>query len=103
MKDKNILGMDFFCSPHPVFSTPEEIKEAWERFEKRKEEGFPCKDYISVNDMVKVQHGHWIYNGNSWDGREWVMCSNCERHSFLRTNYCPHCGAKMDEANNDSK
>lgn len=53
MKDKNIIGMDLFCPPHPMLSTPEERKEAWEKFEKRKKEGFPCEDYFS-NDVVEV-------------------------------------------------
>ena len=29
------------------------------------------------------------------------VCSCCERYSLLQTNYCPHCGAKMDGSGKD--
>lgn len=53
-----------------------------------------------------LKHGHWIING------EWCTCSEC-RHSLhyerskgkpnlinalsMAVNFCPNCGAKMDE------
>lgn len=29
-----------------------------------------------------------------------VFCSRCERRAWTKSNYCPHCGAKMEEALN---
>ena len=40
---------------------------------------------------LKEKHGHW-----EWDGD--YICSNCgERGHRNKWNYCPNCGAKMDE------
>lgn len=38
-----------------------------------------------------VKHGHW---GEEMGG---YVCSLCEEYSDFATNYCPYCGAKMDE------
>lgn len=43
-------------------------------------------------DAVEVKHGHWI----DCDG--YRECSRCGwLHAHNRLNYCPICGAKMDE------
>lgn len=50
-------------------------------------------------DAEPVIHGHWINRRNS------VYCSRCGKGyrngvgtiSALNHNYCPNCGAKMDE------
>lgn len=50
-------------------------------------------------DAEPVRHGHWIEDDDG-DGRHCSICgedycyiiSNCELY-----NYCPNCGAKMDE------
>ena len=39
-----------------------------------------------------VRHGHWIENFGTY------KCSECGEISCCRGNYCPDCGAKMDEA-----
>lgn len=39
-----------------------------------------------------IRHGHWI--GGDYDIRK---CSVCGGLELGRTQYCPHCGAKMDE------
>lgn len=45
-----------------------------------------------VNSLPDEQkHGHWEDCSNGW------MCSVCNRDSSRDTDYCPHCGAKMDE------
>lgn len=41
-----------------------------------------------------IKHGRWIII----DGE--VVCSECCEHN-LETNYCPNCGARMDERSNE--
>lgn len=66
--------------------------------------GIPLMDLVDVfaaiptADVKKVQHGKWMYN----DGLD-IYCSVCKynaliwlEHRQVRSNYCPHCGAKMD-------
>ena len=48
--------------------------------------------YEPTVDAVEVVHGHWI----DCDG--YRECSRCGwLHAHNRLNYCPICGAKMDE------
>lgn len=53
-------------------------------------------------DVQEVKHGHWIEQKNSVDLR--ISCSVCgycyteaDTSSEERFNFCPSCGAKMDE------
>lgn len=54
-----------------------------------------------TSDVVEVKHGEWVHNSNCSYRK---FCSICGRsrprrndHEFASsTNYCPHCGAKMD-------
>ena len=53
-------------------------------------------------DAAPVKHGKWEFpvftdKGDGLDPR--VMCSACGgvEAAFARWNYCPNCGAKMDE------
>ena len=46
-------------------------------------------------DAVPVRHGHWEYIGGY--GYQY-RCSNCILCVEYKTNFCPHCGAVMDEA-----
>ena len=53
------------------------------------------------SDVAPVVHGQWVHEHIS-EGYAWVICSECEAviHKILinkRLNYCPNCGAKMDE------
>ena len=53
-----------------------------------------------------VVHAHWISKNHH--GYEWIfVCSNCDYidgYPFNdRSNYCPNCGAKMDEPIEESK
>ena len=67
-------------------------------------------------DVAPVVHGRWIYNPNGmdWNLGAW-QCSVCkcnnnnlpgnDKHNpyiFQGSNYCPNCGAKMDEEENDN-
>lgn len=47
-------------------------------------------------EVEPVKHGRWI------DMDDHVMCSCCgATHYGADKNYCPNCGAKMDEVEND--
>lgn len=59
---------------------------------------------VQTADVEPVVHGKWVY-GEDVD----IECSVCGRDALtegdyrqVRSNYCPHCGAKMDleEQNN---
>lgn len=57
-------------------------------------------------DVAPVRHGRWISKNHH--GYEWVfVCSNCDYvdgYPFNdRHNYCPNCGAKMDDPVEDDK
>lgn len=57
-------------------------------------------------DVAPVVHGRWISKNHH--GYEWIfVCSNCgyiDGYPFNdRSNYCPNCGAKMDEPIEESK
>lgn len=55
-------------------------------------------------DVKPVVHAHWI-KGFFAD----IKCSNCNfplacaQTMIPKLNYCPHCGAKMDEEINDEQ
>lgn len=50
--------------------------------------------------------GEWIYKSEDTDKRLIEMgyfykCSNCGQLTYMRTDYCPDCGAKMRDWNDD--
>lgn len=66
------------------------------------------KGWITPSDVAPVRHGQWIYNVESGE----YVCSACGENalSFKKdtlygldlyetclTDYCPNCGARMDE------
>lgn len=59
------------------------------------------KNYVDgapTIDVEPVVHAHWIKsNYDKLDGTIY-KCSNCNQELFSAWNFCPHCGAKMDEA-----
>lgn len=50
---------------------------------------------IQRGTYKKVRHGHWI--NVKPNQRDLVKCSECGLFMDVGTNYCPKCGAKMDE------
>ena len=58
-----------------------------------------CIDKEPTIDAVPVRHGKWIFNPS--DAFEAMFakpkCSECGFESADGGNYCPHCGARMDE------
>ena len=56
---------------------------------------------VSAADVAPVVHGHWIRQDESFtrfkcSNPEWGI-ENCSGFE----NYCPNCGAKMDEVSGD--
>lgn len=74
------------------------IKTEWEN------KGIPlafCQmiDLMPTADVVEVKHGEWTYD----EQNECFVCSECGlsalnnyRGLSVDSEYCPHCGAKMD-------
>lgn len=50
-------------------------------------------DEAPTVDAEPVKHGRW----KIIDFAGSVECSVCGEESYSFSNYCPHCGAKMDE------
>ena len=51
-------------------------------------------------DVAPVVHARWITSHD-----EFCACSICKYPFYVgwnQTNYCPHCGAKMDGGDNDA-
>ena len=59
-----------------------------------------CVRFIPAADVAPVVHAHWIWKrlGEYSDGYNW-RCSACRKESMVAINYCPNCGARMDEEN----
>lgn len=72
----------------------------------------PFKEEIEkapTADAVEVKHGHWIEEEDSYD--TYFRCSACRElwtsidgmiPTSMGVNYCPHCGAKMEEVDDDA-
>lgn len=65
-----------------------------------------CVQTITSQDLVKVVHAHWVRPAHDY---EHPYCSHCKnpaiRYPFMghyMPDYCPKCGAKMDEATEDN-
>lgn len=67
-----------------------------------------CDIYVTTADVQEVRHGYWkgytrsafhsvdeIGNPVYRDVNVW-QCSECNRKSVIKENYCPCCGARMD-------
>ena len=55
-----------------------------------------------LNNLPSAErHGKWIHDGCDFPhGVDWMHCSECGKIGVYcpaaMTNYCPHCGARMD-------
>ena len=58
---------------------------------------------IPAADVVPVVHAYWIPQKENHEFKEvWMKCSACGYPVSMwtgNTNFCPHCGAKMDGGN----
>ena len=71
----------------------------------------PLEDYRSMEQTVHkltqalaeaepIKHGHWVYDDEAYPGGNpygHYNCDQCGESVPHKTNYCPNCGAIMDE------
>lgn len=55
---------------------------------------------LPVADVAPIKHGEWEEIRDAYRQLEGWMCKKCGRETKAKENYCPNCGAKMDEGNN---
>ncbi len=58
-------------------------------------------DEIPADDVAPVVHGRWVPFHSEAAG-DIQYCSACEIGFDAKTDYCPHCGAKMDGGDNNA-
>lgn len=88
-----------------------------DRFKNWLMEEYVCYDHTIADidaqptiDAEPVRHGHWTRDYESSWGDSRFMCSVCHCKESVPTcngepsiwDYCPNCGAKMDEVNDES-
>ena len=56
---------------------------------------YSAVENVPTADVAPVRHGHWEVIDAEEPRR--YGCSECKRLSWHMDNYCPNCGAKMDE------
>ena len=62
-----------------------------------REDAADCIRYMDAADVAPVRHGRWKRYGKNLG-----ECSECGEIVSVRNNYCPNCGAQMDEKENDN-
>ena len=50
---------------------------------------------IPAADVAEVRHGRWLCVDT--DTEQFFLCNRCKKKEYWESNYCPNCGAKMDE------
>ena len=58
-----------------------------------------CNHFKPTADVVEVRHGEWVVkklNNPFYESKKAPHCSECNYMCFIRYDYCPNCGAKMD-------
>lgn len=64
-----------------------------------------CKEakqllYLPAADVVPVRHGRWISHELEFGGLV-SECSVCHAEGMIDGNFCPNCGARMDEVTHE--
>lgn len=52
--------------------------------------------YRPTIDAAPVIHGKWIFHDDDYMPTDLCSICGCTTWAFIRTKYCPFCGAKMD-------
>ena len=50
---------------------------------------------IPTADVAEVRHGRWLCVDTNTE--QFFLCNRCKKKEYWESNYCPNCGAKMDE------
>ena len=50
---------------------------------------------VPTADVAPVVHGRWLCVDT--DIEQFFLCNKCKKKEYWESNYCPNCGAKMDE------
>ena len=71
------------------------LNDAPEQVSYSREDAADCIRYMDAADVAPVVHGRWLYH-TLIDGHIHAECSECHKIRII-DNFCPNCGAKMDE------
>ena len=58
-------------------------------------------DAVKALPSADRPQGEWIYTNDPLRLNDEWACSRCGNISFVKTNFCPRCGAKMKGADDD--
>lgn len=64
-----------------------------------REDAADCIRYMDTVDVAPVVHGRWIMHDDEFGLT--CECSACHIETMGDGNYCPNCGAKMDDELNE--
>ena len=93
-----------YIARKPLLDALEELKEFW-GFTFTADgvaEAIAEVEEAPTADVVEVRHGKWYKHDKKKHGDTCYHCSVCENYALSDcmiwelTDYCPHCGAKMD-------
>ena len=57
--------------------------------------GVKILNQFPVADVAPVRHGRWLCVDT--DTEQFFLCNRCKKKEYWESDYCPNCGAKMDE------
>lgn len=77
-----------------VYGSDREKYDAWDEI-------IDALENVPAADVVPVVHGRWMPFRSKIAG-DIQYCSACEIGFDAKTDYCPHCGAKMDGGDRDA-
>jgi len=92
----HVVEYDDYYHHYICQSETTSVPDEWEIYKK-------CPLKIPTVDAEPVRHAHWEkphrHGVVTYDERAYAECSCCHKPEYLARgmNYCPNCGAKMDE------
>ena len=90
--EREALQNKAFGENHPTFYDGQDIADWYEK----------CINETPAADVAPVRHGRWkqdvlrVKAALSIVAQVYI-CSECGKPAKMQHNFCPHCGAKMDE------